>query len=248
MVPDARGRAAARAAGQVRQFEGLQVWRQPTSTRRSTSSESRAAPTGDYARLCTIARRVHKDGLVLSPRRTGTFDGSFSTGCSMRIDSATATDRALDGRPLRRFHRRGIPTFDESENLDRWNQTCLQRHIQQVRMERVLAVAALIGAGFDVLHTDATAILVRDIMPLLRAHADADLLAQRDNAPPDVVRRTGCGVSPGFLLLRASKREAMVRFLGDVVRRGLVEFCERASVSNHHALPCLIARHGVVKL
>ena len=35
----------------------------------------------------------------------------------------------------------------------------LSRYIQAVRMERHLAVAALVGAGIDVLHTDATALL-----------------------------------------------------------------------------------------
>ena len=47
-------------------LKGYKFWGQPYIHREDyVQSRLRTAPTGDYARLCTIARRVHKDGLVL---------------------------------------------------------------------------------------------------------------------------------------------------------------------------------------
>ena len=57
---------------------------------------------------------------------------------------------------------RSVPSFDGSALLNAWNNTCLQRHIQAVRMERHVAVAALLSAGLDVLQTDATCLFLRD--------------------------------------------------------------------------------------
>jgi hypothetical protein len=65
--------------------------------------------------------------------------------------------------------RRGVPSADNSANVDAWNTTCLQRHVQRVRMERQLALAALVAAGLDVLHTDASVIFVRDVFTRLDA-------------------------------------------------------------------------------
>ena len=76
------------------------------------------------------------------------------------------------------LRRRGIPSFDDSANLNAWNATCLQRHIQQVRMERVLCIGALVASGMDVLHTDATVAFVGDVLPFLRAQP-ADVRAER---------------------------------------------------------------------
>jgi hypothetical protein len=41
-----------------------------------------------------------------------------------------------------------------------------------VRHERLLGLAALVAAGLDVLHTDATVVLVRDVVPFLRAQPE----------------------------------------------------------------------------
>lgn len=64
---------------------------------------------------------------------------------------------------------------------------------------------------------------VQDFLPDLRVlAAQSDLLVQRDNGPG--ASRLGCAVSAGFTYVRAAKREALLQFFADVVRRGLVEF------------------------
>ena len=64
-------------------------------------------------------------------------------------------------------------------------------------MERHLAVAALVGAGLDVLHTDATAVFLRDPLPMLRAQPQqVDVLFQRDDWPASPVQAMGTAVNP----------------------------------------------------
>ena len=97
-------------------------------------------------------------------------------------------------------------------------------------MERVLALAALVRAGFDVLQSDASVVFVRDFLPLLvGAPEGVDMLVQRDGGPAAAAKQLGSAVCTGFAFVRsiAAKREAVVRFLLDVVRRGLVEFYNR---------------------
>ena len=59
----------------------------------------------------------------------------------------------MDRELAAELKRRGIPSVDNSANLNAWNSTCLQRHIGRVRHERLLGLAALVAAGLDVLHT-----------------------------------------------------------------------------------------------
>ena len=107
---------------------------------------------------------------------------------------------------------RGVASFDDSANLAAWNHTCLQRHIQAVRMERHVAVAALIAAGIDVLYTDATAVLLsREVVASLRAQpAELDVLLQRDDWPAEPMRRMGTAVNAGFVYLRSANGEDVV--------------------------------------
>ena len=79
---------------------------------------------------------------------------------------------AMDRELAAELKRRGVPSVDNSANLNAWNSTCLQRHIQRVRHERLLGLAALVAAGLDVLHTDATVVLVRPVVPFLRAQPE----------------------------------------------------------------------------
>ena len=121
---------------------------------------------------------------------------------------------AMDSELDSELRTRGIPTFDASALVGAWNETCLQRHIQAVRVERHIAVAALLSAGYDVLLTDATCVFTRDFVPSLvtaAARADADVLAQRDTWPTDPVRKVGTAANAGLLYVRASKRDAAVR-------------------------------------
>lgn len=65
---------------------------------------------------------------------------------------------------------RQIPSVDGSANLAAWrNRTRLSRHMQRVDAEKHVAAAALAAAGFDVLLTDATHVMLRDATPSLHA-------------------------------------------------------------------------------
>ena len=136
---------------------------------------------------------------------------------------------AMDRELAAELRRRSIPSVSNADNLNAWNDTCLQRHIGRVRHERILALAALIDAGLDVLHTDATVVFVRDFVPFLRAHQpDADMLVQREHSgPKPAVDQLGCGVNTGFVFVRATNGKAMVQFLVAAIQRGLVEFYNR---------------------
>lgn len=121
---------------------------------------------------------------------------------------------------------RRVPSFDGSELLAGWNGTCLQRHVQAVRMERQLAAAALVGAGLDVLLCDATAVFLREPVSALRAAPEeVDVLLQRDDWP---VSPLGASANAGFVYLRgsfgAARAADVVRLVSDVVRRGMIEF------------------------
>ena len=236
-------------------LKGYRFWGQPYIHRedyvqsRLRRPPHEPNPKEEYARLCAIARRVQIGGLVIVAAGDWDWRRIILNWVihAHRLGYSNAIVLSMDEPLHTELHRRGIATFDNSANLDAWNVTCLQRHIQRVRMERVLAVAALLAGGFDVLHTDATAIFVRDFVPLLKATPGVDLLAQREGAPPDVLKRTGAGVNAGFIYLRATKAEAMVRFLGEVVKRGLVEFYHRRAAAHDplslSSLRCFVPAH-----
>ena len=88
------------------------------------------------------------------------------------------------------------------------------------------AVAALLRAGLDVLHTDATAVFVRDFVPQLHgAPRDAyDVLVQRDAWPANPMRKVGTATNAGFYYVRADKDGAVARLVMAAVERGLIEF------------------------
>ena len=131
-------------------------------------------------------------------------------------------------RPLHdELRRRSIPSVDHATNLRAWNGTCLQRHIQAVRTERHLAVAALVGAGLEVLLCDATAVLLRDPVPWLRAQPRSlDVLFQRDDWPASPMATMGTAVNAGFYYVRSplARREQMVGLIVAAAVRGLIEF------------------------
>ena len=58
-----------------------------------------------------------------------------------------ALSLSMDSELHQLLRARGLSSFDDSAQLDAWNTTCLQRHIQRVRMERLLCVAALVACG-----------------------------------------------------------------------------------------------------
>ena len=180
-----------------------------------------------YAVLVAEARRVQKDGLVVVTSGDWDYREIVLNWVlhAHKLKYSNALVIAMDPELHGDLKRRRIPVADNSANLQAWNNTCLQRYIQAVRMERHLAVAALLGAGLDVLHTDATAVFLRDVLPVLRAQPQhVDVLFQRDDWPASPVQAMGTAVNAGFMYLRASKGEAVVRLLVDSVVRGLIEF------------------------
>jgi hypothetical protein len=186
-------------------------------------------PKAAYAKLVAVARRVQTRGLVVVT--SGDWDYrelvlNWVLHAHKKMHWFNALVLAMDRELYTDLVHRRIPASDHHALLQPWNDTCLQRHIQAVRMERQLAVAALVAAGLDVLHTDATCVFVRDFMPYLRAlPADVDFMAQRDDWPSDPVRRVGSAANAGLYYARgAAKPDAVSRFLTGVVDRGLIEF------------------------
>ena len=188
-------------------------------------------PTEHYAGLVTTARSVARDNFVVMA--AADFDYRLVVlnwyAHARRVGIRNAFVLSMDTDLHEDLRRRRVPSVDNAANTDAWNTTCLQRHIQRVRMERQLAAAALVAAGLDVLLTDADVVFLRDVVPML--HADgagaADLVVQREGGPGGAVRRIGTAVNAGFVCLRARSREAVLRFVSDMVRRGLVEFYNR---------------------
>ena len=221
--------------------KGYRFWGQPYIHREEfVQSRHRRAPhepnpAVEYAKLVAMAKRVKKDGLVIMAAGDWDFRRIILNWAihAHRHGYTNALVLSMDAELHMDLRQRGIPTVDNSANLNKWNTTCLQRHVQQVRTERLLAVAALIASGINVLHTDATVIFVRDVLPVLKSvPSDVDMIAQRHEAPPDVVKSTGSGVNPGFLFVRANKPEAVVDFFKDAIKRG-----EPLAPNRSHASP-----------
>lgn len=195
-------------------------------------------PNVEYARLCSLARKVAIDNLVIVAAADWDWRRIILNFLlhAHRLGYHNALVLSMDTELHVELRRRGLHSFDDSQNLDAWNVTCLQRHVQRVRTERILAVAALMASGVDVLLCDATVVFVRDVLPVLRAlPPGVDMVGQRHECPPPVQKSTGSGVNPGFLYLRATQSEAMVAFLQDAIQRGLVEFYHRWV--RHRSLP-----------
>ena len=135
-------------------------WTQPYEHREAfVQSRSRRAPHGPdaahYGELTRLAKGIAADKLVLVT--AGDWDyrslvwnwlahvRSFGHTNALVLSMDHELHQALSGA--------GAVSFDDSANLDAWNRTCLQRHIQAVRTERHIALAALVASGLDVLMT-----------------------------------------------------------------------------------------------
>lgn len=143
--------------------------------------------------------------------------------------SKAAIVYALDAQAHAFLVARGVNSVDGSANLEAWNRTRLQRHIQQAEAERHLAAAALVRAGLDVVLTEATHVMVRDPMPTLRALSRTGAIdtafptAGCDGKPP-----VGCGFWWNLAFLHgagtAEARERAARFQLAGIRTGTVDF------------------------
>ena len=211
------------------------MWGQPYEHREQyVQSRSRRAPHAPnpdtvYAGLAAAARAVARDNLVVMT--SGDFDyRELVVNWVLHVRKTgrqNALVYAMDGELHAELTRRGMASYDGSALVGAWNSTCLQRHVQAVRMERHLAAAALVAAGLDVLYTDATAVFVRDAVPYFMGQpAEVQVMLQRDDWPQDPVRSMGTSVNAGFIYLRSREgsRSDVVRLVQDAVDRGLIEF------------------------
>ena len=236
-------------------LKGYTMWSQPYEHReayvqsRSRKRPHEPDPTTTYAGLVSVAKRIQKDGLVFVT--AGDFDYREMIYNWMmhahKLKYYNSLVLAMDAELYTDLVRRRIPTFDNSALLDAWNGTCLQRHIQAVRMERHLGIAALVGAGISVFHAEASVVLLRDVMPYLRAQPDdVDLLFQRDDWPAEPVRTMGCAVNTGLYFLRAAKSTEVVRFVTDAAKRGLIEFYLRwNNIVDQYGFSFVLSESGV---
>ena len=207
-------------------------WTQPYIHREAwVQSRSREMPHAPdpatkYAQLVGVAKSVASKGLVVMTSGDWDYRGLVLNWLlhARRLHWSNTLVLAMDRELYDELMRRQIAVSDHSGLVNEWNDTCLQRYIQRVRMERHLAVAALLGAGLDVLHTDATCIFVRDFVPFLLSVPDVDVLAQRDSWPSDPVRQVGSAANAGLVYARGRRGSAAVDFWKATVDRGLIEF------------------------
>jgi hypothetical protein len=149
-------------------------WTQPYEHREAyVQSRSRRPPhrpdAAHYAELTRIAKGVAVNRLVLVTAADWDYRAlAWNWLAHVRqFGHTNAVILSMDRELHRALTSAGATSFDNSANLDAWNRTCLQRHIQAVRTERHLAMAALVASGLDVLLTCAPAIPPRlDVRPI----------------------------------------------------------------------------------
>lgn len=240
----------------VRNKKGIfEMWGQPYEHRESEiQSKMRHAPhepdpATHYAGLVAVARRVAVGNMTILAAGDWDYRELVLNWVlhAHKLRYSNALVLSMDGELHADLTRRRIPSFDDSANLARWNGTVLQRHIQAVRMERWLAVSALVSAGLDVLATDASTVFLRDFVPaLVGTPADVDVLAQRDDWPVEALNRMGSAVNAGFNYLRARRGPLVARFLADVVARGLIEFYLRwNNIADQYGWSLVLAESAV---
>ena len=133
-------------------LKGYRFWGQPYIHRESyVQSRHRTQPhepnpQAEYSKLASLARRVQKENLVMMAAADWDFRRIILNWIihAHRLGYTNALVLSMDVELDADLRRRGLPSVDNSANLDAWNTTCLQRHVQRVRTERVLAVAALL--------------------------------------------------------------------------------------------------------
>lgn len=141
----------------------------------------------------------------------------------------------IESEACRYFAERKLPASNGTDALLAWqHESRLQRHIQRVLAERHLAAAALASSGLDVLLTDVTAVIVRDVSPFFGSlPAEADMAAIRGGCKPK--EKLGCSLDWNFLFLRgsSSRRSRLVRYVQDALNVGMVDFYLRWWAGTH---------------
>ena len=158
-----------------------------------------------------------------------------------RIGLLNALVYALDTETYQHLTGRGVPSVDGSTNLDAWNRTRVQRHIQRAEAERHMAAAALAASGLDVLLTDSSHVIIGDITLALHDVAKegvVDTAVPRGNCngrPP-----IGCSPWWNLVFLRGAgtpeQRNRAVEFQVAGVRKGMVDCVPPIKLANPSVL------------
>ena len=233
---------------------GYEHWKMPwtpppidglTKTAPRGWSSGAPFPTIHYAALIDQARRVAIDDQVIFAAADFDFRelGENWYKATQRAGVGNALLYALDAPAYEYFlSRRITAVVNGTDNLDAWAGTRLQRHIQRALAERHMAAAALVGAGFDVLLTDTTHVVLRNPFGYLRAQRDdVDLWAMRGGCnakrPEHSEAGLGCGMVWNFLFLRGARDAArgrrVVSFVQDAIDTGMVDFYLRWWAGHH---------------
>ena len=136
-----------------------------------------------------------------------------------------------------------VPSFDGSANLDAWNLTRLQRHIQAAEAERHLAAAAIAASGLNVLLTEASHVMLRDATPMLYAAAKANVDAAFGRSACNGKPPIGCGFwwNLAFLIGQSEpQRGRSVAWQLGGIRTGSVDFYLRWWNGAH----CIFSGYG----
>jgi len=137
---------------------------------------------------------------------------------------------ALDAEAFTYLGARALPVYDGSGNLNAWNNTRLQRHIQQAEAERHLAAAAVAASGLDVLLMECTHVMLRDPTPMLHtmARSTADTAFPRGHCSGKTNAFFGCGPLWSLAWLRgagsAEQRARAVSYTVNSIKVGMVDF------------------------
>lgn len=242
-------------------LKGYEHWKMPWEppsidglTKQAPHGWSNGAPfpTAPYAQLVSAAKRVASNGNAVV-FAAADFDfrelGENWLKSTQRAGIGNALLYALDTEAYDYFLSKFSATtaiVNGTDNLNAWEATRLQRHIQRALAERHMAAAALVHAGFDVLLTDATHVFVRNPFPdLLRQRKDVDLWAMRGGCnakkPENSEAGLGCGLMWNFVFFRGASmadqspmaRQRLVSFIQSAVDTGMVDFYLRWWAGHH---------------
>lgn len=199
------------------------LWQRYSDTNPRTGLRRLAHPPDakHYVQLLNLAYNVHAGRLVVVT--TGSTSAlslvlNWVTH-AQRVGVTNALVLCMDRALHRRLTALGTAGFDDSGNMARWNQTHIMRPMQRIFLERFVAITTLIIGGYDVVHSDADCIFLRDPRPFLMAlPADVHMAAQRDLYPELMLEAMGgYAACMGFLYLRSD--ELVARFLEDALHR-----------------------------
>ena len=229
-------------------LKGYEHWKQPYESKPLGGlskypahdwSRGAAFPDDKYASLVAAARSAVPGGSSFIALTVADFDFRLLAENWYTAAKAVATPalvHALDSDVFSYLTARGVPAHNGTANLQAWESTKLQRHIQRALAERHMAAAALVSAGFDVMMCDTTHVLRRSAEPFFRAQpAQVDLFAPRGNCNARK-ERAGCGARWNFMLMRGSSaaaRPRVLKFVQSAMDTGMIDFYLRWWAGHH---------------